>query len=109
MNIYTFVEIHAAVFRFAMSTAALQGQTATVRHACHLLTIPVCCRVERSFGKFQRRFALPENINNSNIRAEVKHGELTVTVPKKEPVKQEHTEIPVLDASHSTTDASTAV
>ena len=53
------------------------------------------------FGKFQRRFQLPDNVDPSRITANVENGVLTVVVPKKEADEAEpqHTDIPVLDAA----------
>ncbi|KAL6645847.1 hypothetical protein ACP70R_017455 [Stipagrostis hirtigluma subsp. patula] len=44
-------------------------------------------RVERSSGKFLRRFRLPENAKTEQIRASMENGVLTVTVPKEEAKK----------------------
>jgi HSP20 family protein len=41
-------------------------------------------RVERSSGKFLRRFRLPENARMDQIKACMENGVLTVTVPKEE-------------------------
>jgi len=41
-------------------------------------------RVERSSGRFMRRFRLPENAKTEQIRASMENGVLTVTVPKEE-------------------------
>nr|AGV54294.1 class I heat shock protein [Phaseolus vulgaris]AGV54775.1 18.5 kDa class I heat shock protein [Phaseolus vulgaris] len=41
-------------------------------------------RVERSSGKFMRRFRLPENAKVDQVKASVENGVLTVTVPKEE-------------------------
>ncbi|KAG4959884.1 hypothetical protein JHK87_036517 [Glycine soja] len=41
-------------------------------------------RVERSSGKFMRRFRLPENAKVNEVKASMENGVLTVTVPKKE-------------------------
>lgn len=38
--------------------------------------------VERSHGKFSRRFRLPENAKVEEVSAKVEKGVLTVTVPK---------------------------
>ncbi|XP_057532204.1 17.8 kDa class I heat shock protein-like [Amaranthus tricolor] len=46
-------------------------------------------RVERSSGKFMRRFGLPENVKMDEIKANMENGVLTVTVPKKEEKKPE--------------------
>ena len=44
-------------------------------------------RVERSSGKFLRRFRLPENAKLDEIKASMENGVLTVTVPKEEEKK----------------------
>ena len=41
-------------------------------------------RVERSSGKFLRKFRLPENAKMDQIKASMENGVLTVTVPKVE-------------------------
>ncbi|XXG90574.1 hypothetical protein AAC387_Pa12g2307 [Persea americana] len=41
-------------------------------------------RVERSSGKFVRRFRLPENAKVDEVKAAMENGVLTVTVPKEE-------------------------
>ena len=41
-------------------------------------------RVERSNGKFLRRFRLPENAKMDQIKASMENGVLIVTVPKVE-------------------------
>ncbi|MFS7944791.1 putative small heat shock protein HSP20 [Helianthus anomalus] len=46
-------------------------------------------RVERSSGKFVRRFRLPENAKVDEVKAQMENGVLTVTVPKKEVKKPE--------------------
>ncbi|CAD5180243.1 unnamed protein product [Musa acuminata subsp. malaccensis] len=40
-------------------------------------------RVERSSGKFLRRFRLPENAKVDQVKAAMENGVLTVTVPKE--------------------------
>nr|AAR25848.1 17.5 kDa class I heat shock protein [Carica papaya] len=44
-------------------------------------------RVERSSGKFSRRFRLPENVKMDQVKASMENGVLTVTVPKAEAKK----------------------
>ncbi|KAL3323023.1 hypothetical protein AABB24_040229 [Solanum stoloniferum] len=46
-------------------------------------------RMERSSGKFVRRFRLPENVKMEEIKAAMENGVLTVTVPKEEVKKPE--------------------
>ncbi|CAO2180809.1 unnamed protein product [Urochloa humidicola] len=46
-------------------------------------------RVERSSGKFMRRFRLPENAKTEEVKAGLENGVLTVTVPKAEVKKPE--------------------
>ncbi|XP_009415786.3 18.1 kDa class I heat shock protein-like [Musa acuminata AAA Group] len=46
-------------------------------------------RVERSSGKFLRRFRLPENAMVDQVKASMENGVLTVTVPKEEVKKPE--------------------
>ncbi|CAH9088757.1 unnamed protein product [Cuscuta epithymum] len=46
-------------------------------------------RVERSSGKFMRRFRLPENAKLDQVKAAMENGVLTVTVPKEEEKKPE--------------------
>ncbi|RWR97321.1 class I heat shock protein [Cinnamomum micranthum f. kanehirae] len=41
-------------------------------------------RVERSSGKFLRRFRLPENAKVDEVKAAMENGVLTVTVPKEQ-------------------------
>lgn len=44
--------------------------------------------VERSSGKFLRRFRLPENAKKDEVKASLENGVLTVTVPKKQEAKK---------------------
>jgi HSP20 family protein len=41
-------------------------------------------RMERSYGKFMRQFALPQDVDPSAINASYKDGVLEVVVPKPE-------------------------
>ncbi|KAJ4972449.1 hypothetical protein NE237_005623 [Protea cynaroides] len=45
--------------------------------------------MERSSGKFLRRFRLPENAKMDQVKAAMENGVLTVTVPKEEVKKPE--------------------
>lgn len=44
-------------------------------------------RIERSYGKFVRSFAVPNSFNTETIAAAYKNGVLTVSLPKKEAAK----------------------
>ncbi|KAG9453234.1 hypothetical protein H6P81_006138 [Aristolochia fimbriata] len=46
-------------------------------------------RVERSSGKFMRRFRLPGNAKVDQVKAAMENGVLTVTVPKEEAKKRD--------------------
>src|SRR6266852_5455352 len=52
-------------------------------------------RVERSYGKFERVFALPDTVNPEGVKAEYKNGVLTVTLPKKEIAKPRQVKVQV--------------
>ena len=54
-------------------------------------------RVERTFGKFERRIGLPENVNETDISADYQEGVLTIVLPKSE--KQKPTRIEVKTTS----------
>jgi HSP20 family protein len=43
--------------------------------------------MERSFGKFQRSFALPKGLNNDKIDADYKDGVLKIEITKPEEEK----------------------
>jgi HSP20 family protein len=44
-------------------------------------------RIERSSGKFFRRFGLPESADSDNITAKTANGILEVVIPKKQQVQ----------------------
>ena len=52
-------------------------------------------RVERSYGRFQRSFTLPANLNSEAIKAKFTNGVLTVSIPKAEEVKPKEIQISV--------------
>jgi HSP20 family protein len=52
-------------------------------------------RIERSFGSFFRSFTLPHTINHAAIRAELKHGVLEVTLPKKSETQSKQIEVQI--------------
>ena len=41
-------------------------------------------RIERSYGSFQRRIALPDNIDTNQIKGAYEDGVLKITIPKHE-------------------------
>jgi HSP20 family protein len=52
-------------------------------------------RIERRRGSFNRRFSLPDSVNENEIKAKFKDGVLAVTLPKLEEVKEPEIEIKV--------------
>ena len=44
-------------------------------------------RIERSYGSFMRSFRLPDNVDESAVKAEFKDGMLNVTLPKSTQAK----------------------
>ncbi|URE16996.1 heat shock [Musa troglodytarum] len=57
-------------------------------------------RVERSRGKFLRRFRLPEAARVDQVRAAMEDGVLTVTVPKEEEIKKSDVRLGWTGARH---------
>ncbi|KAK4431736.1 class I heat shock protein [Sesamum alatum] len=53
-------------------------------------------RLERSSGKFLRRFRLPENAKMDEVKATMENGVLTVVVPKEE---EKRSEVKAIDIS----------
>ena len=51
-------------------------------------------RVERSYGRFQRSFTLPRNLQTEKTNATFKNGVLTISIPKAEEIKPK--EVPIL-------------
>ena len=52
-------------------------------------------RLERSYGTFERSFALPETVDPEQVKADYKNGTLTVTLPKKEIAKPRQVKVEV--------------
>jgi len=52
-------------------------------------------RVERSYGSFLRTFILPDNVDDTKVRAEFKDGVLNVRLPKTEKAKPRAIEVKV--------------
>lgn len=52
-------------------------------------------RVERSYGRFQRSFTLPANLDPEDIKAKFTHGVLTVSIPKAKEVEPKEVQISV--------------
>lgn len=52
-------------------------------------------RVERSYGAFSRTFALPTRVDTEAVKAEVKDGVLTITLPVKAEARPRQVEIAV--------------
>jgi HSP20 family protein len=52
-------------------------------------------RVERSYGTFSRSFSLANTVNSEAIKAEYKHGALTLTIPKREEAKPKQIKVNV--------------
>ncbi len=52
-------------------------------------------RVERSYGSFERSFAIPGNVKVSDIDAQYKDGVLTLTLPKMEEAKPKMIDVKV--------------
>lgn len=52
-------------------------------------------RIERHYGKFQRQFQLPQNVDASAINATFTNGILDVVIPKREDMRPREIEISV--------------
>lgn len=52
-------------------------------------------KIERSYGKFMRRFALPADVDERKILAEFKDGVLNVHLPKSERAKPKAIEVKI--------------
>lgn len=52
-------------------------------------------RIERSYGTFVRSFSLPDQVNESEVKAEFKDGVLNLHIPKSEKAKPRAIEVKV--------------
>jgi HSP20 family protein len=52
-------------------------------------------RVERFYGSFARRFALPENADEQSIRAESRNGVIVIRIPKQPVVEPQPRQIQI--------------
>ena len=52
-------------------------------------------RVERAYGSFARRFALPENADEQSIRAESRDGVILIHIPKQKVVQPQPRQITI--------------
>jgi len=52
-------------------------------------------RIERTYGRFSRSMAVPEGINQENIRAKFENGVLQVSFPKPQEVNKEPKKITI--------------
>lgn len=52
-------------------------------------------RVERSYGKFERSFRVPNRIISEKINADFSDGVLTITLPKAEEIKPKEIEVKI--------------
>ena len=52
-------------------------------------------RVERFYGSFARRFALPENADEQGIRAESRDGVIVIHIPKQRVVEPQPRQIQI--------------
>jgi HSP20 family protein len=53
-------------------------------------------KIEREYGKFVRRFAMPTEVDAANVKAEFKDGVLMVTLPKAPAAKPTLIDVKVL-------------
>jgi len=52
-------------------------------------------RLERSYGRFERVFTLPETVDAEKVNADYKNGVLTIILPKKEIAKPRQIKVQV--------------
>lgn len=52
-------------------------------------------RIERGYGAFARVFTLPDTLDSERVKADLKNGVLTVSIPKKEIAKPRQVKVEV--------------
>lgn len=52
-------------------------------------------RIERSYGKFERRFRLPEDANPQDIKASANNGVLTIAISKEAPKENKTVDVQI--------------
>jgi HSP20 family protein len=52
-------------------------------------------RIERAYGSFSRRFALPEDADEQSIRAEGRDGVILIHIPKQKVVQPQPRQISI--------------
>jgi HSP20 family protein len=52
-------------------------------------------KIERSYGRFERSFRLPDNAKSDGIRAKVDNGVLSIFIPKSEEAKPKEIQVAV--------------
>lgn len=52
-------------------------------------------RIERSYGRFERAFTLPDTVDSEGVKADFNAGVLSVTLPKKEVAKPKQIKIEI--------------
>lgn len=50
-------------------------------------------RIERPYGRFHRRFTLPDTVDAANVRATARHGVLEITIPKQPKAQPRRVEV----------------
>ena len=73
------VKVHIKEGRVLRISGEKSDKTVEVTDTWHV--------VERSSGRFERTFRLPQNANADRVEAAMNDGVLTVTVPKVEPLR----------------------